>query len=60
MSGNKADSDPNNASSIYAKFKQNTQKIFNDESFKDGLDKGYQMLEGRQPSKHSSGRDSNK
>lgn len=39
--------------SIYEKFKQNTQKIFNEDSFKEGLDKGYQMLNERQISKNS-------
>lgn len=37
--------------SIYEKFKENQQRIFKDESFKEGLDKGYQMLEERQASK---------
>ena len=39
--------------SIYEKFKENTQKIFNEDSFKEGLDKGYQMLNKRQISKKS-------
>ena len=39
--------------SIYEKFKENQQKIFKDESFKEGLDKGYQMLEERQASKNT-------
>jgi hypothetical protein len=39
--------------SIYVKFKENQQKIFKDESFKEGLDKGYQMLEERQASKNT-------
>lgn len=36
------------SSSIYEKFKENTQKIFNEESFKEGLDKGHLMLKSRQ------------
>mmetsp|Transcript_14489 Transcript_14489/g.12757 ORF Transcript_14489/g.12757 Transcript_14489/m.12757 type:complete len:134 (+) Transcript_14489:3-404(+) len=39
--------------SIYEKFKKNTQKIFNEDSFKEGLDKGYQMLNNREISKNS-------
>ncbi len=46
--------------SIYEKFKQNTQKIFNEDSFKEGLDKGYQMLHERQISKNSNRRHDNK
>lgn len=56
MSANNIDSGSENASSIYEKFKQNTIKIFNDDSFKEGLDKGYQMLENKQ----SASRESNK
>lgn len=41
------------AESIYEKFKENTQKIFNDQSFKESLDKGHQMLRGKHHSKNS-------
>lgn len=43
-----------NSQSIYEKFKQNTQKInsfLKDEGGPDGLDKGYQMLQGKQGTK---------
>lgn len=43
----------NQGESIYEKFKENTQKIFNDQSFKEGLDKGHQMLKGKHHSKNS-------
>ena len=48
------------AGSIYEKFKENTQKIFNQDTFKEGLDKGYRMLESRQKSKNSTYRRENK
>lgn len=60
MSGNAADTSLESGPSIYEKFKQNTQKIFNEESFKEGLDKGYQMLEGKNGPNHLKSRESNK
>lgn len=60
MSGNADDTSSESGPSIYEKFKQNTQKIFNEESFKEGLDKGYQMLEGKQGSHNLKSRESNK
>lgn len=56
---NASNGDPD-AGSIYEKFKENTQKIFNEESFKEGLDKGYQMLKSREKSKHGNHRRDNK
>jgi hypothetical protein len=44
------------AGSIYEKFKENTQKIFNEESFKQGLDKGYKMLKSSEKSKNANRR----
>jgi hypothetical protein len=44
------------AGSIYEKFKENTQKIFNEESFKQGLDKGYKMLKSSENSKNTNRR----
>ena len=50
----------NENGSIYEKFKKNTQKIFNEDSFKEGLDKGYQMLHNRELSKKGMRRNENK
>jgi hypothetical protein len=44
------------AGSIYEKFKENTQKIFNEESFKQGLDKGYKMLKSSEKCKNANRR----
>ena len=54
------DSSNDNSSSIYERFKQNTHKIFNDESFKDTASRGHQKNEGRKSSMNTNKRDSNK
>lgn len=49
-----------NVSSIYEKFKQNTRKMFNDESFKETTSRGHQVLESRISSMNTKKKDSNK